>query len=408
MLSTLATQDLTDQLNQLVVPKQDANLWLYHGDVGLVLYYYYLSIYREDPRYLEQSLHLLEQQIGNAGEYLYNYKFAYGVPGLAWVIQFFINRGVLAEEDAAALMEIDDHIERALHYNFSDRLYDLFIGTIGKGMYYLERLEFALRQQDFHAVQKMHRILGDIVDNLQHTAVAHPDGGIYWLDHYTSGHETYRQGDPYVGIGLSHGMPSIINFLARCYRMDVKKISCRNLIRQATDWLQQREISTGHYPTKWYPDGELDDTYDLSWCYGVFSVAASFYIAGQVLQDPGRTARAIAIVDRATSLSVKEYDVHQEAGRKNIFFCHGTAGISYLFRKMYRVLGRPDWEQAADRWLEATRAAIRQYPEATLAEHQRPLLDGLAGVSLILMSKQSTALDTGWDRLFLLDLEQFA
>ncbi|MCB0630561.1 MAG: hypothetical protein KDD15_12530, partial [Lewinella sp.] len=314
---------------------------------------------------------------------------------------------VLVDEEAEALHDIDDHIEKALHWNFSDNLYDLFIGTIGKGMYYLERLEFARQQQDHPTISELQRRLEAIVENLDHSAITHPDG-VYWLDHYTSGHETHRPGHPYVGIGLSHGLPSIIYFLGRCYLLGIAGNTCLELIRRATDWLLQRESSPGHFPTKWYPDGEVDDSHDLSWCYGVFSAATAFYIAGKLLDDPVKTNKVATIIDHAAALSLTEYRVHESEGLKNIFFCHGTAGISYLFGKMHRLFGKSSWKTAADRWMAETRSVLRQYPQAKLRQHQRALLDGLAGVHLVLMAGEQEKPDTGWDRLFLLDLEQFA
>ncbi|MCB0629975.1 MAG: hypothetical protein KDD15_09590, partial [Lewinella sp.] len=99
MYSTPDVQYPDQQLESLIQAENDANLWLYNGDVGLVLYHYYRSRYQDDPQALATGLAILEKQIENAGAYLYNFKFAYGVPGLGWLIQFLINQGVLVDEE---------------------------------------------------------------------------------------------------------------------------------------------------------------------------------------------------------------------------------------------------------------------------------------------------------------------
>ena len=319
---TSNTSTQLGQLGQLVSPARDGNLWLYQGDVGLILYYYYRSIYepanaKSDQ---EQALALLEEQIENVGQYLYNYKFGYGITGFAWVMQFLINQKFLEPSSAEALDDIDQYITQTLPYNYEDQLYDLFIGTIGKGLYFLERLDFARTQKDSEAIEKHSQVLETIVEQLNQSVIQN-DQGCYWLDKYTSGYEEYRNREPYIGIGLSHGTPSVICFLSRCYQANIAPTTCLALIHKGVEWLRSSAYAPQEYPTRVYEDGEKAKAYDLSWCYGVFSVAASLWVGSRLLRIEAYEEELEALLEKAAAIDPSQYRIDQTGGHKNIS-CH--------------------------------------------------------------------------------------
>jgi lantibiotic modifying enzyme len=398
-----ALKENIHSLQKLVKEKEDANLWLYSGDVGLLIYHYYQHIYNGNPNAETHLRNNLNMQLKNVEQYIYNFKFGYGIPGLAWVIQFLINENALEEGFNESLEEIDKHIAKALKWNYEDGLYDLFIGTIGKGMYYFQRLEYAKRTKNEDLQKYLETQLSAIVANIKKSAVIDKHG-IYWLDHYTSLYNEYRNEEPYAGLGHSHGIPSIIYFLGKCFYYGIKKETCQTLLKKASKWLLKQEYDKNRFPTKIYTDGDTIKGLDLSWCYGNFSLATSFWICGHVLKDNILLNKSIEIVEDAATVSSLDYGIHYINNARNIFFCHGTSGIGYLFQKFYRLTGEKTFLTKSLEWYDLTRAEITKYDTEYL-EDNYCLLDGCAGVLLAVASAEQN--NTNWDQLFLLDLEKF-
>jgi len=386
--------------------KDDANLWLYAGDIGFIIYVYYRGLYKENQKSLDSVEEMLSKQYDNVSKHTYNYKFGYGIPGFAWVVQFLINEQFLFKDESSNLDEIDALIERSLKWNLEDGLYDLFIGTIGKGLYFFERLSFSIENKESDKVALYKKILGKIVYNLEGHAVKSTNG-IYWLDRYTSLYNDFREKEPFAGIGLSHGIPSIIYFLGKCYNFGIAPDKCKQLISNSINWLQAQESELNNFPTKVYEDGHQIRGVDLSWCYGLFSVASSFWIAGKVLEKKSLIEKATSIVDTAAEINIDTYAIHKIENNKNIFFCHGTAGISYLFSKFYQLTQVKKFQKRSKDWLKETDKEFLKYDKALLEKDEQSILDGFAGVDLVKMSLSSNSENTNWDKLFLLDLQEF-
>jgi len=407
VLTAKEISKFTSKLDKMIKPNRKADLWLYNGDVGLVLYFYYMSLFNENSDDLNKSLSLLEEQFENVQNYMYNFKFGYGIPGLSWLIQLLVNKGVINEENAASLVEIDDHINQALNYNNEEGLYDLFIGSIGKGLYFLERLSFAKAKKSNDDVVRLIEILSSIVVGFDGTAIRN-DQGLYWLDDYTSGYEDYRDGESYIGIGMSHGTPSVIYFLGHCHRLNIETEKCERLIKGASDWLLSQEDGLNSFPTKVYPDGETVESYDLSWCYGIFSVAISLLISGSVLNDKSKWEKAVSIVNTAASVNVYEYEIHKVNNKRNLFFCHGTSGIAYMFHKFYTLIPSDSLKSTRDQWVQLTIKDFGQYGVNDFNEYTVQIIEGLPGINLALLSILNPSIDPFWDKMFLLDLDKFS
>jgi hypothetical protein len=374
------------------------NTHLYSGELSHILFLFYYGLLTADDEIQNKAVCNLEYHLEIAENHLLNYKFGYGVSGLAWLTQFLVNKGILDADASLSLNDLDFHIHKSLKWNFDDALYDLFIGSMGKGLYFLERLE-----ADINNVLAR-QALSEIVKNLDEIAVK-TDGKLCWLDEYTSGYSDHRPGSPYYGIGLSHGIPSVIIFLCFCVKKNIELKIAARLIEQSCNWLIAQEDGNNRFPSTVYPDGEKSkNTTTLSWCYGILSVAYSCLAAGFTLNNQALQDKAESILGYASSITLEESKVEQNEYGYNIFFCHGTSGISYLFHKAHLLTGVSALKKAADYWFKITVDETKKYPDAELSANNS-LLTGSCGVAIVAATRINTNVIAGWDKLLLLNIE---
>lgn len=281
---------------------------------------------------------------------------------------------------------ITDHAEK--------REYDLFTGLVGKGIYFLA----AHNEPVVAAVVRQ-------LDALKVVA----DDACYWLDPV--------QGADRCDLGLAHGMPAIVAFLAECHQRGIEAERCRALLHQAVPYILRQQ---GRAPAPYqFPTG-LNVTTDavapasrLAWCYGDLGVAVALWRAGVALSHAAWRDTALAIMLQAAQIDLAPAGVFHSVRHQvwDTGFCHGTAGIAHLFHRFYQATGRPEFRACAEHWLTLTLQQLEH--EAILfpvdvrrdewAEHAG-LLEGYAGVGMVLLSFLEPHTHTHWDRSFLTNI----
>src|SRR5262249_36720907 len=88
-------------------------------------------------------------------------------------------------------------------------------------------------------------------------------------------------------LGIAHGIPGVIAFLAADYRKGMERNICRELITESVPWLLQfRHASTdGGFPN-WLTSKLRAYGGRTAWCYGEPGVAAATWAAGEALDKP--------------------------------------------------------------------------------------------------------------------------
>ena len=88
--------------------------------------------------------------------------------------------------------------------------------------------------------------------------------------------------------------------------------------------------------------------------------------------------------------------------------CHGSMGVSHMYRRAYLATGEPAYHQAAQRWLDHA-LDLRSAGPAGFACWRRDgyidcfdLLQGIAGIGLGLLAAIDVATPPAWDRCLLL------
>jgi tetratricopeptide (TPR) repeat protein len=392
---------IIDRINTFITEDYDGHCQVMSGVLSDALYFFYYGLHYNNQEMLDRAYRIVDYHIETANDYVLNFKFAHGLPGIAWLTQFLVNKKLLPAECTGDLHEIDAAIDKTIEWDRQDHVYDLTVGSIGKGLYYFER-----------GAAEHQPVIERILNILHQTAVYTPDDACAWLDHYTSPHyKSPRKRTSYYNLGLGHGHASIVYFLCLCYRHGINRPLCEQLITGAIRWLQQHKLNAQWpyvLPNLVFRDGETNDDFTQGWCHGLVSNATALYFAGKTLQNEQwlQEFRDIIALSRKIICIDPNYPTLKITGGYGIdlSLCHGVASFVYLYEKIYRQTSWPECREASDYWTALLESSLT---EDVLFHHRRHgLLGGLPGIAISFMSREAgehTAFN--WDRILLFDIE---
>ena len=297
-----------------------------------------------------------------------------GLCGVGWAL------GHVVEGDSEELLvHIDEALANILSAETWRGPYDLSQGLAGYAVYLLERLKAGSKAARDH--------LARIVTLLETTATR-TDDGVCWRTgpELLPPHirEKFPQGR--TDYGLAHGLAGVVGVLSRLAAHDVP--GAADLGTAATRCLvAQRQPPTeiGSRFRALEAPGIPYEPGRAAWCYGDLGVAFALWrgtpeLARETALDCAtRPAAHINVVDTA--------------------LCHGSAGMTHLYNRLYQASGDDRFAACARNWLELTLMADR----AKHLESGRGLVDGAAGAALAMIAAVSST-EPGWDRLMLMDL----
>jgi hypothetical protein len=313
-----------------------------------------------------------------------------GAAQLGWAIEHLaggeIADRVCAAIDGALLRRLDDWAGE----------YDLISGLVGFGVYGLERADAG------------RTVVERVIELFEQTAQPR-GGGVAWHTRAELLPAWQRESAPegYWNLGLAHGVPGVIGFLARCVRHGVVEARAKPLLEQAMTYLLAAEPPPASGPRfpPWHPtDGK--GRRRVAWCYGDLGVSIQILAAADACDREAWRAEGRAL---ALACVPAEDEATEDAG-----LCHGTGGAMHLYARLARATGEAAFADAARHWLERTFAIRRPgesyagFPSFTPAGEVRrvadpSLLTGAAGVALALHAMISEV-EPSWDRMLLVDL----
>lgn len=319
-----------------------------------------------------------------------------GFSGVAWVVEHL--RG---DTDRDANAAIDQAVILYLDRTPWRDSYDLIKGLVGLGVYAIERLPHPSAR----------RMLELIVARLAETARRRRPGLAWWSDPEWVPVPFRRNPQFAWNLGVAHGIPAVIGFLAGVVRAGIASRVARRLLDGAVRWLLAQELprKDAGFAVAVGPGLERAPARS-AWCYGDPGVAAVLLAAARAVGERVWEQHALRIGLRAVARPPDQCRVF-DAG-----LCHGAAGLGHLYHRMYLTTGEPRFARAARVWLvraldyRQTTDAIGGFASWTIDPDGRKhwvadagLLTGTAGIALAF----SAALDgrePTWDRVLLLSL----
>jgi lantibiotic biosynthesis protein len=360
------------------------------GRAGLALFFLYYARFAgqvDDQAYAEALVGDIFETLPDPAPF----SFCSGLAGAAWLLRHAAGAGLLEVDAEEALGEIDGGLRARMMIEMREGRLDYLHGALGCAMYLLEGL-----------AEESRSALAVVVGELERQALEEGDG-IAW-------HNPLFEEERAVSLGLSHGVPSVVSFLARCIARDVDATRCGALLDRAVTFLLKQEAtdpeSVSRYPAM--AGASHAGPSRLAWCYGDPGVAASLWYAGRVRSRRDWTGSAMATLERAATRRMPD-DTKVSDGS----LCHGSAGLALLFARMHQQTGSDPLREAATYWLHDTLARAHHTEDgyagfrADVASDvdqpalQVSMLSGTAGIGLALMALTSS-IEPAWDRALLL------
>lgn len=314
-----------------------------------------------------------------------------GIVGSAWVVAH-------VSDNDEALAKLDERLVEALP---AVPAYDLIMGLTGIGVYFLERARSGTAN-----AAALDAVVAALAARAEHT----PEG-ITWFSPPALLPAWQRASHPdgYYNLGLAHGVPGAIAFLAA--NAD-RNATARELAEGALRWVgaqAQPATPRGCYPA-WVVPGERQPVARSAWCYGDPGIAAACWRASI---DLGRDPAPWRELARASAQRSAELTSILDPN-----LCHGATGMAHLCNRYYQASRDPVFADAARRWIESA-LAMRRPGEGIAGFLQRrakadrrddielvtaaDFLEGTAGVVLALLAALRDD-EPGWDRLLMIDL----
>jgi lantibiotic modifying enzyme len=377
-----------------VIRHYDNNdIGLFTGASGFCLFYAKLYEYTRSEIYLDQChrwvdfiIHRFTQQ-----EDL-QMSFCRGVTGILWLIEYLKKKDLLSADDFF-YADIEKVIYKTGLTQLGTGYYDFLHGSGGAVMFALKRAP----------TKESVLFLESWVQALDKCKIE-DEFGIKWVDVI----DPSGRKDAY-NLGLAHGTPSIINLLARINGLGIAKQKTYDLILPATNWLIRGKLEDKNpvslYPSRIIGEGKRSEASKLAWCYGDLGIAWSLLMVGSQFDNPGWKREGLAAVEAVTNRIEALSNPNLDAG-----FCHGTAGIAHLFKKLHAATGQEACFERYLFWLGHTLDQARfvggpasyKFYNGTSDTwvNELGMLTGLSGVGMVLLSYLNP--DTSWDECFLL------
>lgn len=346
-----------------------------------------------DEAYLDAALHYLDVATDGAAEARLSPSLYSGTVGVGWLLTYLDGRVV---ETGDAADDVDAYVADALARGLPK--VDLTDGLVGAGVYLLARLP---RAQARAGLDRVVALLAAAADRT--------GGGASWFTGpaVMSPEELAEYPAGYRSLGLAHGSPGMVAFLARAHAAGVA--GAGSLLADAVRGLVAfRDVAgeNGRYPAVVPGHAPAAGGSRVAWCYGDPGVAVALLAAGYALRDAGVVAEGEATA-RAAARRSRESALVVDTG-----LCHGSAGLMHVFGRLAAATGDEACRDAACRWYGvllgqrvsgapvAGFQAILDIPTGLVPV--AGLLEGAAGAGLALLSatRPGRAL---WDAVLLAD-----
>ena len=247
------------------------------GTIGLALFFAYLEAARPGSQADERALAVLGEAIDALAERSLEPSLYSGFSGVGWAIQHLTREFFDGDDDLT--VAIDDALDGFLADPRSILPYELMRGLAGFGTYLIERLPHPQARD----------LLARVIDHLEATA-ERSAAGCTWHNRpeWIAGWKRPLLPDGCYDLGLAHGVPGVLGFLAAAQRAGVADPRIPALAEGAVQWLlAQRRPAGGDYtfPAFLIP-GSGPQPSRTAWCYGDLGVAAVLLSAARSFDRP--------------------------------------------------------------------------------------------------------------------------
>ncbi|RQO32329.1 hypothetical protein DBR32_01595 [Taibaiella sp. KBW10] len=359
---------------------------LFAGQLGLVLYFAYLS--RNNKKVKQLCLnrwHKVLQAFNEGEPKLDGASYSLGYGGLLYVMMVLRDWEYISAADCEAadllaghlLQQALDMIARGLndplHGSFGILHTLLYFAEVTGKDRYAKKIFKEIRTRYYHHSPPL------IVNRMESAEAA----GNF-------------------NLSFAHGQCGMLMILIHAAKQLGYQVSTKRFVEKSIDYMLGYRKEAGYEGTlSIFPSLinsvslEAGASGRLGWCYGDLGYLILLTVAGKYLQNQRYIDEAEALGCRLTQRIRSA-----ETAISDPFFCHGTSGLVSVFTFLYAETGADIYKHTAFYWLEETLKQL-DYIKNKESEGQQSILTGLPGIGLVLMEQSDSSL-SDWRKMVLL------
>ncbi len=373
------------------------------GITGIALFNFYYSKYLDVDTYADKGVELLNESVNRINEGYQFPTYCTGIAGAAWVFDHLAEEDFMEAENDDLLSELDEFLYAVMDNDMKTGNYDFLHAAVGYGYYFIKRLR---NTKSDELKKRYETYLLSFLDMLKESATEDPKG-LKWES--TLDIETGLRG---YNLSLSHGLSSIIIFLAKLMHFDALKEKTAPLLDASLSFLLSKEHKDENravYFPSWVmleEPPEKEGGSRLAWCYGDIGPGLALLHSSEALNKNDLKEKALEILRYSAKRTQPEDTAVRDAG-----VCHGSYGNAQIFNRLYKKTGEDIFKKAATFWIDhGLESAIhkdgfagykqwRGKDEEWLPENN--LLEGIAGIGLAIIDYLAD-FDTSWDECLMI------
>ncbi|NAS29377.1 hypothetical protein GTQ40_00190 [Flavobacteriaceae bacterium R38] len=383
--------------------KENDQLGVLAGISGIALFHFYYSKYLDTDKHADVGVDILEEAVNRINNGYQFPTYCSGIAGAGWVFEHLLEEDFMDSDNDELLSDLDEYLLGVMDYDMQQGQYDFLHAGIGYAYYFLKRYR---NTKDGDLKERYKEYLSRMVTYLKETAQEDADGnGLKWESRLDM--ETGLRG---YNLSLSHGMSSIVIFLAKLHEIETFKESVAPLLTGAVKYIQSHEIKGeglySLYPSWVTEPKEEKSKSRLAWCYGDLGVGLAFWRASLTLNDNELKDKALHILKHGANRTTVE-----DTGIRDAGVCHGSYGNAQIFNRLYKETSDPVFQEAANYWIDfGLKMAIHEDGKAGYKqwngkdedwEGRISLLEGVAGIGLTIIDHISD-FESHWDECLMI------
>lgn len=392
-----------EEINQLINENYSEipEIGVLTGISGMALFHFYYSKYSNSNNYEDMGLEILMKGIDRINKGNIFPTYCTGLAGFGWVVNHLQKEGFMEVDNDELLEGLDNYLFIEMTSTMKAGHYDFLHGALGYGFYFLKRFKNTRSEK----LKKRYKIyLLELIDLLEKSSKKEGDK-IKWLSVLNK-----KTDEKVYSFGLAHGIPSIVNFLARLYVFEDFKTKVNSMLMGGLEYIlshfkEEQNASSSLFPG-WIKEGEkISRKSRVAWCNGDLGVGLAIWQASISLGDSFLASRANNIFKYSTNRNSPGDSLVRDAG-----LCHGSFGNAQIFNRMYQETGEKIYKDTAGFWVDdGLKKAFHKDGFAGYKQWRGPeepyqaklsVLEGIAGIGLSMISHLSG--DNSWDECLLI------
>jgi hypothetical protein len=323
------------------------------GRSSLAMMYLYAGNALKDENLSQKGIHLVEEVFNGMDDkeqsILHRMDYYGGLCGFLSVLAN-LTKYELLEFDLSSIASLDELLADWACQQLVESNTDFFQGAMGVMNYFIQRLPNAeeLGPDEYHLLQSLDLMLR-LLPNLFET----DDSGNYFIINQHYNRIDDRQ-EKEVNYGLAHGMCGVLLNVAALRLKGYFKESCDQILLPATKTiLRLREKANPPSPFCFVGSLDMDNNRSvgyqmrMGWCYSDLNLVQLFIRLQKIY---GKSLIPTEMMQDITQRLTSRKDF-ENTRLEDPFICHGYAGVSQYYRKLFHESGVKTFEEASKHWL---------------------------------------------------------